>query len=189
MSRDPFDLTPALREQLGRSALDWVLDWFSGTGARRVYPDTSASALDERLSAPLPAEPQDPHTILGEFAAHVARGSRDNGNPRMFGYVQSSGTYVGAVADFLASALNQNVTSWRSAPAATTIERQVIRWMKEKPGLSQDEFIDDIPFPETQFYVKRILGTAEDYRALYGSGFDPSLSRTGPKPRGASGGE
>jgi aromatic-L-amino-acid decarboxylase len=49
----------------------------------------------------------------------------------MFGYVQSSGTFVGAVGDFLASALNQNLTSWRSSPAATTIERQVIAWMKE----------------------------------------------------------
>ena len=35
-----------------------------------------------------------------------------------------------------------------------------------KPGLPQDEFIDDIPFPETQNYVKRILGTAEDYRVF-----------------------
>ncbi len=63
------------------------------------------------------------------------------------------------------------------------------RWMSEKPGLDRDEWIDDIPFPETQFYVKRILGTAEDYRALYSGGFDPALSRTGPRPRGASGGE
>ncbi len=63
------------------------------------------------------------------------------------------------------------------------------RWSAEKPGLERDEWIDDIPFPETQFYVKRILGTAEDYRALYGGGFDPSLRRTGPRPRGASGGE
>ena len=38
------------------------------------------------------------------------------------------------------------------------------------PGIDRDEFIDDIPFPETQNYVKRILGTAEDYRRLYGSG-------------------
>ena len=36
-------------------------------------------------------------------------------------------------------------------------------------GLDADEFIDDIPYPETQNYVKRILGTAEDYRRLYGS--------------------
>jgi soluble lytic murein transglycosylase len=42
------------------------------------------------------------------------------------------------------------------------------RWRAERPGVDQDEFIDDIPFPETQNYVKRIIGTAEDYRLLYG---------------------
>ncbi len=45
---------------------------------------------------------------------------------------------------------------------------RVDRWLADRPGLSSDEFIDDIPFPETQNYVKRILGTAEDYRRLYG---------------------
>ncbi|MDO8836020.1 MAG: lytic transglycosylase domain-containing protein, partial [Vicinamibacterales bacterium] len=45
---------------------------------------------------------------------------------------------------------------------------RVTRWMSERPGLPREEFIDDIPFPETQNYVKRILGTAEDYRRLYG---------------------
>jgi soluble lytic murein transglycosylase len=46
-------------------------------------------------------------------------------------------------------------------------DSRVLHWQREKPGLPQDEFIDDIPFPETQNYVKRILGTAEDYRYLY----------------------
>ncbi len=49
-------------------------------------------------------------------------------------------------------------------------ESRVVRWKSESPGLDEDEFIDDIPFPETQNYVKRILGTAEDYRQLYGKG-------------------
>jgi soluble lytic murein transglycosylase len=49
-------------------------------------------------------------------------------------------------------------------------ENRVVRWKAERPGLDEDEFIDDIPFPETQNYVKRILGTAEDYRSLYGNG-------------------
>jgi soluble lytic murein transglycosylase len=54
-------------------------------------------------------------------------------------------------------------------------ESRVDRWTDERPGLPQDEFIDDIPFPETQTYVKRILGTAEDYRYLYGGGLlDPN---------------
>ena len=49
-------------------------------------------------------------------------------------------------------------------------ENRVSEWLSERPGIAQDEFIDDIPFPETQNYVKRILGTAEDYRRLYGGG-------------------
>jgi len=74
---------------------------------------------------------------------------------------------------------------------------RVSRWIAERPGLDQDEFIDDIPFPETQNYVKRILGTAEDYRRIYGSGAlradqidaTPAVSRqpgAPPKPANAS---
>jgi soluble lytic murein transglycosylase len=48
-------------------------------------------------------------------------------------------------------------------------ETPVRRWRSERPGVPRDEFIDDIPYPETQNYVKRILGTAENYRRLYGS--------------------
>ena len=52
---------------------------------------------------------------------------------------------------------------WRPTTPATP----GVRWLAERPGVDQDEFIDDIPFPETQNYVKRIIGTAEDYRTLY----------------------
>jgi len=46
-------------------------------------------------------------------------------------------------------------------------ESRVVRWIAERPGVEKEVFIDDIPFPETQNYVKKILGTAEDYRRLY----------------------
>jgi len=48
-------------------------------------------------------------------------------------------------------------------------ERPVRRWMSERPDLPQDEFIDDIPYPQTNNYVKKLLSTAEDYRRLYAS--------------------
>jgi soluble lytic murein transglycosylase len=53
---------------------------------------------------------------------------------------------------------------------------RVVRWMKERPGLPADEFVDDLPFPETQAYVRRILGTAEDYRRLYPLGSSTTTS-------------
>ena len=64
-----------------------------------------------------------------------------------------------------------------TTPASTASSRG---W-PSGPGVDRDEFIDDIPFPETQNYVKRILGTAEDYRLLYGRGTSaPSVTRIGP---------
>ena len=63
-------------------------------------------------------------------------------------------------------------------------DSRVLRWKAERPGLDEDEFIDDIPFPETQNYVKRILGTAEDYRRLYGERRGRPLPVAGePTPR------
>jgi soluble lytic murein transglycosylase len=53
-------------------------------------------------------------------------------------------------------------------------ERAVRRWMVQYSGVAQDEFIDDIGYPETQQYVKKILGTAEDYRRLYGLDSGPA---------------
>lgn len=47
-------------------------------------------------------------------------------------------------------------------------ESRVRQWVAERGAVDTDEFIDGIPFPETQGYVRRILGTAEDYRRLYG---------------------
>ena len=65
-----------------------------------------------------------------------------------------------------------------SEPAALAAynagESRVVRWQRERPGAPRDEFIDDIPFPETQNYVRRILGTAEDYRRLYGAREKPA---------------
>jgi soluble lytic murein transglycosylase len=63
-------------------------------------------------------------------------------------------------------------------------ENRVSEWLSERPGIAQDEFIDDIPFPETQNYVKRILGTAEDYRRLYGGGLlAPGSLKNAPPAR------
>lgn len=55
-------------------------------------------------------------------------------SPRFFGYVFGSGEPVGALGEFAASVLHQNAAAWRSAPAAITIERTVIRWLASAVG-------------------------------------------------------
>ena len=55
--------------------------------------------------------------------------SRHNGHPRFFGYVASPSTPIGAYGDLIASALNANITCWRSGAAGTEVERMVVRWL------------------------------------------------------------
>jgi glutamate/tyrosine decarboxylase-like PLP-dependent enzyme len=130
-------LTPAEREALGQAAIEWVCEYFTAQSELPVYPTISAKDLSSLLNGPLPIESQDPARVMADFA-NVAEGSRHNGHPRMFGYVQSSASFAGVIGDLLASALNQNVTSWRSAPSATTVEHQVIEWLKEMVGFGPD---------------------------------------------------
>ncbi len=45
-----------------------------------------------------------------------------------------SGEPVAVAAGLLAGALNQNVTAWRSGPAAATTERAVVGWLANAMG-------------------------------------------------------
>jgi aromatic-L-amino-acid/L-tryptophan decarboxylase len=98
---------------------------------RPVLPATAGEETERLFSLNLPEQG------LGEIAVdeleEVLRRSRAQSG-RFFGYVLGSGEPVGAIADLLASVLNQNVTAWRSAPAAVTIERTVVRWLAEAIG-------------------------------------------------------
>ena len=60
-------------------------------------------------------------------------------------------------------------------------DSRAAKWSSERPGVAPDEFIDDIPFAETQNYVRRILGSADDYRRLYsGAAAAPALPPVDP---------
>jgi len=130
-----LDLPPEELRAMAGVFQELALDYVESSDALPVFPDTSAEAVAELFRAPLPAE--------GLSLSDIARGcrkiirqSRQNGHPRMFGYVASPASPVGAFASLLAAALNSNVTSWRSAPAATEIERTVVRWLAEMIGFA-----------------------------------------------------
>jgi glutamate/tyrosine decarboxylase-like PLP-dependent enzyme len=98
---------------------------------RRAYPVTSGKQVTELFSRPWPEQGRGA-AVLQEFKT-IAEHSRPNGG-KFFAYVFGSGEPVGALGELLAAALNQNATSWRSAPAAMTIEHTVVGWLAEAVG-------------------------------------------------------
>ena len=49
------------------------------------------------------------------------------------------------------------------------------RWVQRFGAADEVEFVEDIPDSETRGYVKRVLGSYERYRSLYGT--QPTESR------------
>lgn len=60
------------------------------------------------------------------------------GHPGFMGYISGAGTIPGAVADFIAAMINQNVGGWRLGPAANEIESHLISWFAGRFGLPRD---------------------------------------------------
>jgi soluble lytic murein transglycosylase len=54
------------------------------------------------------------------------------------------------------------VAAYNAGPEA------VVRWIENGPPRPIEEFVEEIPFQETRWYVKRVLRSAWEYRALYG---------------------
>ncbi len=99
-----------------------------------VLPPATGSEVRAAFEAPLPLRGRPPAEILEQCRGALRRYSRRNGHPRFFGYVCASAAPLGALADGLASLLNQIPTAWRSAPAATEVEHLVVRWLDAMVG-------------------------------------------------------
>ena len=111
--------------------------YFDGLSNRPVFPRITGEEMAKLSDTPCPREPQPLSELLVE-CEKIIDGCRHNGHPRFFGYVASPSTPAGAFADLLASAVNPSVTSWRSAPAATQIEKTVIRWLGSLIGYDEN---------------------------------------------------
>ena len=132
-----LDISPEELRELSSRVNELVLEYFSEVSDLPVFPETFAGDTLEQVGATLPVEGEPIEDLVNDCRTIIKR-SRHNGHPRFFGYVASPATPAGAFADLIASALNSNVTSWRSGPSATEIERTVVRWLGSLIGYDED---------------------------------------------------
>jgi glutamate/tyrosine decarboxylase-like PLP-dependent enzyme len=136
----PSSLNPSPDEimEMGEAAIRIIADYFGSLTNVPVHSNSSSQAIREKLDEELPVEGKDFNKLLEVVEQVIFPTSRHHGHPRFFGYVASPGTAATAIADLLASSLNPNVTSWRSAPGPTEVERLTIRWIKEIIGYAPE---------------------------------------------------
>jgi len=126
-----LDISEEQFRQLAERVSSLAADYYSRLPGLPAFPPVTGGLTEQLFDQPVPEEGLKGAALdLLEQVMQMSRAPTG----RFFGYVLGSGEPVAVLADLLASLLNQNVTAWRSAPAAVTIERQVVRWIAQALG-------------------------------------------------------
>jgi aromatic-L-amino-acid/L-tryptophan decarboxylase len=127
-TQSSLDIDERALEAITRQATQLVAEYFQTIAERPVRAENYAGKTKAAIDLELPVEGVSLEKLIDECRT-IFDLSRHNGHPRFFGYVASPSTPIGAYADLIASALNANITCWRSGPAGTELEQLVVRWL------------------------------------------------------------
>ncbi len=131
MSR--LEITPEEFRRVAQRITELAAEYLQGLDSQPTFPAVSGEALNQAFALEAPEHGLGMDAV--EALTEVLAASRPP-SPRFFGYVLGSGEPVAGATDLLTSVLNQNVTAWRSSPAAVTIERAVVGWLAQMVGCS-----------------------------------------------------
>jgi aromatic-L-amino-acid/L-tryptophan decarboxylase len=132
MSKDEF-------KKVGHYLIDSIADFFDNIESRPVTTGETGTQLRSILgTGSLPENGISAEMIMKRSTELLYNHSLFNGHPKFLGYITSSATSIGALADLLSAAVNPNVGANILSPMATEIEKQTIRWLAELIGVSPE---------------------------------------------------
>ncbi|MCL6577553.1 aminotransferase class I/II-fold pyridoxal phosphate-dependent enzyme [Kyrpidia sp.] len=116
---------------MARRVADMVIDHFASLANRPVWHEGDAWLPADGRSGEWAEILIDMRSVL-EHSMQVA-------HPKFFGHMDSGPLLVAVLADWVASALNQNMLAWELSPLATAVEEEVIAWLCALCGMDHGE--------------------------------------------------
>jgi aromatic-L-amino-acid/L-tryptophan decarboxylase len=121
-------------QQIGHQVVDLLAEYFDHIEEKPVFPDVEPPILTELFDEPLPQAPSPAAQVLGELEEKLLPYCTHVGHPGYMGLITPSPNPVGVIADFICSALNQNIGAYTIGPAAVAMERRTVRWLTDLVG-------------------------------------------------------
>ena len=137
MQERSLGLDPETMRRIGYRTVDMLVNRMSVRKDLNSGIDTSPERLARLFEDP-PEQGQDFDAIVSLLEEDVLPAFLPCDHPSFFAFIPGSSTWPGALADFMASALNVHATSWLETPGPSQIELVVLDWFKRWIGYPSD---------------------------------------------------
>ncbi len=133
----PIEISKDDFREIGYRLIDTISEFYDSINEKPVTKGETPKQILAILGNPsLPVNGTHVSELFNKTSDLLLNHSLLNGHPKFFGYITSSPTQIGALADMLASVVNANVGANILSPMATAIEKQTVKWLAEFIGVS-----------------------------------------------------
>jgi glutamate/tyrosine decarboxylase-like PLP-dependent enzyme len=123
---------------LGHRVVDLLADYFAHIEEKRVFPDAEPQTVNQLFNEALPQNASSADSVLDELEDKLLPYCTNVGHPGYMGLITPSPSPVGVIADFICSAVNQNVGAYSIGPSSVAMERRVVRWLTDLCGYGEE---------------------------------------------------
>src|ERR1700681_2324292 len=124
--------------EFGHRTVDLLSDYLEHIEERPLFADVEPAKLNILFAEPLPQNPSSSAEVLQEIQEKLLPYCTHVGNPGYFGLITPSPNSMGILADFICSALNQNVGAYTIGPSAVAMERRTVQWLCDLAGYDEN---------------------------------------------------
>lgn len=124
--------------EVGHRVVDMLSEYLEHIEEMPVFPNVEPSTLTQLFAETLPRDPSPMDKVLQELEEKLLPNCTNVGHPGYMGLITPSPNPVGIIADFICSALNQNIGAYTIGPAAVAMERRTVQWLTDLAGYDEN---------------------------------------------------
>ncbi len=132
------DMDPDMFRHYGYQVVDRIADYLARPDRYDVLPGIEPGDVAAQVADHPPERPESMDAILADYDRFIVPGTTHWNHPGFFAYFGITGSGPGILGEMLAAALNVNAMVWRSGPAQTELEDEVLGWLLQLLGLPDD---------------------------------------------------
>lgn len=131
-------MEPKEFRKIGHQVVDMLAQYLEHIEEKPVFPNVEPSALAKLFAEPLPQSSMPAEDVLKELEEKLLPYCTHVGHPGYMGLITPSPNPVGIIADFICSALNQNIGAYAIGPSGVAMERRAVRWLTDLAGYDKE---------------------------------------------------